>query len=371
MNPREPAVPVLPKVLPPVIALVGDEERAKERLLAQILERAGDAASVISLAAEGSERTDLELSRLLADLASRPLFGGLKVIVARDGDALWKRHGKALEATLKIAAGNLLVLLMRSLDLRLRFANELKKTGGLIKCPRPRADAAAPGGQGVLPAGSELLAAILAEARAHGLELAPRAAAELAGRTGNDLMLVAREMEKLSLYLAGKNEVTLPDVGALVPRSAAWDQFQLFQEVAVGNVRAALLRLRGMLREGTTDRGGRRVNDARGIASGLAALLHQRLRLLARFRSLRAAHCPEEEMQRVLAIKNPGQLYYLGKEVDLPLVRRASAAVHVLAEADRALKSSEPPETLLERLIVRLCALAAAGRAPARRQARS
>ncbi|MBI4879171.1 MAG: DNA polymerase III subunit delta [Planctomycetes bacterium] len=371
MTAREAAGPALPAALPPVIALVGDEERAKERLLAQILERAGREASVISLAAEGAERADLELPRLLADLASRPLFGGLKVIVARDGDALWKRHGKALEAALKIAAGNHLVLLMRSLDLRVRFANELKKSGGLIKCPRPRADAAAFDGQGALPAASELLQAVLAEARAHGLNLAPRAAAELAGRTGNDLMLVAREMEKLSLYLAGRSEVTLEHIAALVPRSAAWDQFQLFQEVAVGDTRAALLRLCGMLREGTTDRGGRRVNDARGIASGLAALLHQRIRLLARYRSLKAARCPEEEVQRRLAIRNPGQLYYLGKEVELPLVRRAHAAVRVLAEADRALKSSEPPETLLEPLIVRLCALAAQERARARRGARS
>ncbi|MFH0944913.1 MAG: DNA polymerase III subunit delta [Planctomycetota bacterium] len=346
--------PAIGKKIPVVVALVGDEERSKERLLAEILERAGqDAARISWTGEEGKPRE--ELSRLLSDLCSRPLFGGCKVIVARDGEGLLKRVGQNLIAALDAEAGNHLVLLMRSLDNRTRLARRLKKEGGLISCVRPKLDSF---GQADGAPGGDLVRALQHEARQHGLRMGGSVAVELAGRTGNDLLLAAGELEKLKLYLEDEENVTIRDVEAVVPRSAGWDQFQLFQEVATGDVRRALVRLRGMFQQGTIDRTGRRVTEPRAMAMTLLALLHNRLRLLARYRSLTAAGVQGEELRQALGIRNPGQLFYLGKEMNLPLVQRAESAVAPLAEADRSIKTGEPAATVLERLVVRLALLA-------------
>jgi DNA polymerase III delta subunit len=341
----------LPAELPAVIALVGDEERIKDRLLEEIVTRAGPDAARVSWNGEAG-KPQSELSRLLFDLASRPLFGGCKVIVVRDGEGLLKRTGQGLQAALAIAAGNHLVLLLRALDNRTRLARQLKQRGGLIACVRPKAE----GGGG--PAGSELIQAVQTEAGSLGLCLDGAVALELAGRTGNDLLLVAAELSKLKLYLEDRNTVSVADVEALVPRSAGWDQFRLFQEVAGGDLKAALTRLRGMFDQGTLDRSGRRVTEPRAMAMTLLALLHNRIRLLARYRSLCRAGVKGGELQEALGIRNPGQLYYLSKEVQLPLVREAHGAVACLAEADRAIKTSQPAATVLERLIIRLSLLA-------------
>ncbi len=348
----------LPKELPGVVALVGDEERRKERLLAELIDRAGPDASVVSWQKDAAERPESEVARLLSDHASRPLFGGTKVLVARDGDALLKRAQKSLVAAIDVASGNRMILLCRNLDQRTSFAKKLKKAGGLIVCQRPRVDTDA---GGAVPPGSELVREILADAKRHSLDLDPRAAAELAGRTGNDLLLASNELEKIAVHLGGGGKVTVAIVDALVPQSAAWDQFQLFQEVATGQAGRALKRVRGMLSRGTVDRSGRRTTDPRSISLALVALLHQRLRTLARFRVLQRQGLPKEEMQRALRIRNPGQLFYLGKEASLPLVAAAETAVEALAEADRGLKLGQPPKVLLERLVVRLARAAVRG----------
>ena len=359
------------KKAPPIVALVGDEELKKERLLAELIARAGADASVFSWEKGSSEKAESEVSRLLTDFASRPLFGGAKVIVVRDGDGLVKRAGKALAAAIKIDAGNRMVLLCRALDQRTAFPKALKKAGGLVVCARPKMQTDA---SGAVPPGSELVQEIIGDARRRGLQIDPRAAVELAGRTGNDLMLASNELEKIAVFHgragdakggdAGATRVSLEDIDELVPQSAAWDQFQLFQEVATGQVDRALRRVRGMLDRGTVDRSGRRTTDPRSIGLLLVALIHQRVKTLARFASLRASGATKEEMLSALRIRNPGQLYYLEKEASLPMIRRADECIAPIATADRALKLSRPPGIVVEAMVIELARIAQAARDP-------
>jgi len=293
------------------------------------------------------------------------------VAVVRDGDAFLKRHAKSLPGVLDLKTRNRVVVLAKRLDGRTSFARKLGKAKAVFRCERPRSDAEAQGANG------ELVRAVVAQAHARGLRLEPAAAEELAGRTGNDLMLVENELEKLTLYLsdAGSNgsrgvAVSRAAVEAVVPRSAAYDQFRLFEEVAVGNVAAAVRRVRGMLHEGTTDRRGKRTTDSRSIGALLVALLHNRLRMLARFRELTARGLDGEQLRAELGVRNPGQMFFLKKEASLPLVRQSSGAAEAaaaLAQADRGLKTSEPPRVVLESLVVRLASIAKRARSGASR----
>ena len=165
--------PKLPETTPPVLALVGDEARAKEALLQELLARAGADAAVVSWSVDPQDKPEKELSQLLTDLRSRPLFGGRRVVVVRDGDGLVKRLGNGLAAALERDAGNTLVLMLGSLDTRTKLGKALKASGGLIACARPKAavDGAA------TPASGELLDRLSSAAKAKGLTLdADRAA---------------------------------------------------------------------------------------------------------------------------------------------------------------------------------------------------
>lgn len=346
------------KRLPAVFAIVGDDEAGKQSELERLLERLGKDATVHGYVDPSGGSPEAEVAALAADLRTRSLFGGRKVVVARDGDSLVKRADKLLVALLGIDTGCHLVMLLRSLDGRLAFSKQLKEMGGLIARERPKADAFdfAPA---EAFARSEQLGAIAARAADKGLELEDSAALELAGRVGTDLLLLDAELEKLALFRGSeRRKTTRGDVAELTPRSAAWDQFKLFQEVASGDASAALERLRGMLDQGALDRSGKRVSDPASIGLGLVALLHHRLRMLALHRELTAAGAGREQLLEALDIKNPGQLFYLGREAGLPLVARAERALPLLLDADRALKRSEPAVVVLEGLVLRLARLA-------------
>ncbi len=346
--------------IPPVVAIAGDEELAKDRLFSALIARAGKDAAII----EWSDPTDApakESARLLSDLRSRPLFGGKKVIVVRDGDALVKRCSAALVAACAIDAGNHLVLRMKAIDGRTELARKLSAIGGLQKRERPEAD---PGEiEGGLAEDSPILASALAEAKSRGVTIDAAAMRELLGRTGNNLLLGANELEKLSIALAsrpGPLAITVDDVRALVPQSAAYDQFQLVRAVLNGRAAEALARIRGVLRHGTIDRRGKRVTDPATIALSLFALLTARLSLLLRHRDATARGLAGPELQKELGVKNPGQLWFLAKEAGLPVVRAGGLAVRALTDADRDLKSGRPPEQVLEALVLRLCRLGSA-----------
>jgi DNA polymerase III delta subunit len=340
-----------------VAAFVGDEELKKDELLKQVLAAAGKDASVIAFApGETGDKPNAELARLESDLRSRPLFGGRKVIVVRDGDGFVKRCGADAERLLDVPGGNALVLLARQLDGRTAFAKALQKRGVFVRCERPKAELShfdlRRGGP------SELEVALAEQARKRGIALSATAASELAARTGNDMLLAAGELEKLALYVGPGREVKPADVEELVPQSAALDQFRLFEEVATGDAAAALRRLRRIWTDGTSDRRGKRMTDVRGIAAVVIALLSRRLELLCRFRELKARGVAGPELQQALGVKNPGQMFFLEKEASLPLLARGTEALRVLALADRGLKSGVEPEIAVETAVARMAAWA-------------
>lgn len=338
---------------PAVAAFVGDEELKKDELLKQVLALAGKDASVLAFApGESGDKPNAELARLEADLRSRPLFGGRKVIVVRDGDGFVKRCGADAERLLDVRCGNVLVLIARQLDGRTAFAKAVQKRGVFVRCDRPKAELShfdlRRGGP------SELEVALAAEARKRGVALSSTAAAELAARTGNDMLLAAGELEKLALYVGPGREVSSADVEQLVPQSAALDQFRLFEEVATGDAPAALRRLRRIWTDGTSDRRGKRMTDVRGIAAVVIALLARRLELLCRYRELKVRGVAGPDLQQALGVKNPGQMFFLDKEASLPLLARGTEALRVLATADRGLKSGVEPEIAVETAVARM-----------------
>jgi DNA polymerase III delta subunit len=351
----------LPDPLPRVIALAGDDELGKDELLSKLIAAAGPEAEVATWPIDSS-RGPAEVTRIARDLATRSLFGGRKVILVRDGDALLKSGAAALPALLEPNAGNLLVLRFTKLDQRFVFGKRLKESGALFVLERPKLDHLdVDPSRGI--GASALLASIVADGEARGLTIAPDAAHELALRLGNDRLALTQELAKFETRNPDRRDVTLRDVVELTPQSASLDLFRLFQEIATGDATLAMERVAGLLERGTLDRSGRRVIEPTALLLMTIAAIHQKLALLARYRDAARGGASREEIQKAIGVKNPGQMFFLSKEVRLPIVDRVEAATIALADADRAAKSSSVPEHVLTLLVGRLASL---GRAAAR-----
>lgn len=362
------------KPQPSVIVICGDDELGKDEALAELLAREGKDADVVSWESRPGVRGDAEIVELARDLASRSLFATRRVILVKDGDGLAKRAKSALPNLLGSRAGNLLVMRCTSVDQRLAFFKRVKEEGGLVVRERPKADhldVDFTRGAGE----SALVSSIVMAARAKGMEIEIAAAHEIALRVGNDRLAIASEIEKCSLAVADRagaeaKRITRKLVESLTPQSAAYEPFRLFTEIATGDVKGALLRTHGLLERGMVDRSGKRIVDPAAICIMIVAMLHQRLSLLARHREASARGLSREEMQKELGVKNPGQMFFLQKEANLPLLAHAEFAIEVLADADRGQKSGEPAERVLPKLVARL-ALAAARDASNRRGVRA
>ncbi len=349
----------LPDPLPSIVVLAGDDEFGKDEALRKILELEGKDGDVLSHQLDLSKGGEAEIARIRRDLATRSLFGGRRMIVVRDADPLIKRAAKSLPDLLDAPPGNLLILRFSAVDQRLTFFKKVKDSGGLILCERPKADHLdLDPSRGI--GGSELLRTITEDFARASLQIEAPAALEIALRIGNDRLAVASEIAKLSLLLGSAKRVTREVIAQVTPQSAALEPFRLFQEVASGELRKALERVYGMLDRGVVDRGGKRVTDPVSIALMQIALLHQRLALLARLREAEARKLSREEIAAAIGVKNPGQIYFLSKEVSLPLVAHAEAALVALHDADRRIKIGQPAATILPQLIARLARLAKA-----------
>ncbi len=197
-------------------------------------------------------------------------------------------------------------------------------------------------------------------------KLARDAELELKNRLGDDLRLIAVELQKLANYAGEKPQITRADVEAIVAPVREEEFFALGEAVGEGDLARALQLFRDELR---------RKNNASavalpflgGIASSVRKLLYDR----ARYEALDAMGPRElayDEFQRRLFPAVEGECKAKGQKVPNPYgswlnykrARRRSRpqlrrALILCAEADAAVKHGADPELLIERLLLDVC----------------
>jgi DNA polymerase-3 subunit delta len=212
---------------------------------------------------------------------------------------------------------------------------------------------------------SELTAEAL---RPHGKKLARDAELELKQRLGDDLRLIATELEKLALYAGERALISRADVEAVVAPVREEEFFALAEAVAEGDLGRALQLFHDELR---------RKANATAVAlpflGGVAGSVRRALADHARYSALAAARGARElrydEFQRSVFPEVEAELSGKGQKVPNPYVaylgyRRARRkprahwrhALVLCAEADAALKSGADQRLLVERLLTEVCA---------------
>jgi DNA polymerase III subunit delta len=302
--------------------LYGPDE-AGSRTLAKRLERAMGSEA---------ERVDLDGATLKADparladeAASISLFGDRRHIrLSLSGDEAMP----AIEALLESdAAGNPVVII----------AGALKPTSALLK--RALADKAALAFASYPPDAGEAERIVMALGRENGLRLSPDAARRIATISASDRAVMAREVEKLGLYL---------DAAPDRPREADLDVLDL---ISAGNGDGELSRLVDAVLDGnaalaSSEMAALSEDGIEGIP--LIRAINKRVQLLVRLSAQMAdgatAQAAVASVGKALFWKEQGPVT---RQLGRWSAQRIAIVATRLLDAERAIKASGSPGTLL------------------------
>ena len=314
------------------VLLYGPDEAGSQALLARLVRAMGSTA----------ERVDLDLATLKSDparltdeAASMGLFGDRRFIVIR-----WEGREDPVDVVAALldapVAGNPVVII----------GGALKGTAGIVKLMlgHPAALACA----SYLPSQRDLEQIAAALAQEQGLRLAGDVAQRIVRMAGGDRSLMAREIEKLALYLdAAPERPTEADPLALDAVSAAsgeTDQRDLVRAVLMGQPDKAAHELARLKGEGLP-------------AIPLLRAVHRRMQLLARLHAQSAAGKSVEQLVSALPMWE--------KDGALPQLNRWNAQGVAtlnsrLLEAERAIKTPSSAGDIVGEVMLVAAARAAA-----------
>jgi DNA polymerase III subunit delta len=169
---------------------------------------------------------DNDPGRLLIELQTMPMFGGSKIVRATAGRRITAVtlqsliEGDSLAASLIVEAGNL-----RPND-SLRALFEKSARAAAVACYADEVH--------------DLETLIRDTLKAHGLAIGPEAREVLLARVGADRALSRGEIEKLALYAAGKSEVDVVDVEAIVGDASELTVDRILGAAASGDGKRAI-----------------------------------------------------------------------------------------------------------------------------------
>jgi len=217
----------------PSTALVyGEEELGVEEASLAI------ARAVLETGAVQTTRTgsEFDLDRFTEELSQRSLFAERRLFLL---EGITSSADVMLQLLEKADEDPDLFLLVRhkgGVDKRLRWYKRAASKGAIFRFDAVKE--------------REMPERIRERARLLGLEMSIEAAQALASRVGTDLITARNELEKLSLFAAGKKKIDLSDVEEVVGRSRDTIFYEITEGIARRDRARALADLKDLLRQG-------------------------------------------------------------------------------------------------------------------------
>ncbi len=312
-----------------VYVLVGTE-----RLL---IERAVDAVrkSVDSMGAPGFnielfDGKGLDAARVISAARTLPMMADKRLVLLRHADEMTPSELKNLVPYLEDPSDSCCaVLTADKLDGRSPFAKTAKKKGYLIEVKPLR--------------GAVLRDFVRAEATSREHSIAPQAIEAVLDAVGDDLAAIDDALERLSLFVGAGQRIDVDAVMTCVTRIRVESIWSLVDAIGLKDRRKGIAAAQSLL-------------DNREPPLRLLAMVARQLRIVARMReALSEGLRPQEAAKRAGA--PPFKAGDLTESARRFTAESLGKAFTLLAETDRALKSSRrPPDVILQEAVLGLCA---------------
>lgn len=319
-----------------VLVVFGDEAFFKRQTLRYIRERvlAGEDAELSLRTFNGP---DAELSDVLAELATRAMFGGgQRLVIVENADPFITTHRSDLENYVcKPASHGTLVLEAGTFPSNTNLFKLVAERGLVVECRTP--------------SGTPLKRWLQGWAKqAHACDLADSAAEMLVECIGPELGLLDQELAKLALLAGETRKVTAELVSANVGGSRLRQVWDMLDATLEGRSADALGQLDRLVAAGEQP------------VALLAAVASNLRKLAAATRIILTAELAGQRIMPRDALVQAGVKGFVLEKTERHLRRlgrhRGRQLYAWLLQADLALKgaSALPPQTILERLVVRL-----------------
>lgn len=317
------------KPIPGIVLLGADpylRDQCRNALLEKFIPEGARDWAVFRISATGSG-----LQELLQRAQMAPMLSPLQVLILQDTEALERGGDDALERTADALAAyledpapfSIVVFEAEQLDRRKKPFKTLAAGALIVE----------------LSADVDPTALALHMARELGASISQDAAAELADAVDGEPAKIRLELEKLLLYVAGR-QITPADVDTLVVSAKKYTVWRLADAFAARDRRASMELLDSLLREGQQP-------------AGIVGALSWMYRKLVEARELPAGTNPYSAA-RDLGMRPEAAAIALQQARKIPR-EQLLAGIAILAEADSALKSGAPnPRATLEFVLARL-----------------
>jgi len=176
-----------------------------------------------------------------------------------------------------------------------------------------------------------------------GAKMSPGAMRLLTEYVGDDLYMLAAEIEKLCLYVQGKR-IEEEDVQSLTTQARQANIFAMIDAFAEKRASIAMRLLHRLLNEGTAP-------------THILAMLTRQLRLMVQAKELDSRHTPEADLRKQLGLSQYYPVRRLLQQSALYPLPRLQAIYRKLLDTDMAIKTGKWKEQMaLDMLIAEVCA---------------
>ncbi|MDR4496597.1 MAG: DNA polymerase III subunit delta [Candidatus Scalindua sp.] len=250
---------------------------------------------------------------------------------------------------------NCLVLNVLSLDKRKKIVKALNGNKGvLIECNKLY-DSPAPWEKEKAEYDSELTKWIVMHAEGYGKKMDMKTAFSLLEKTGNDLAIIDKQIEILSIYVGGRKQITEDDIQKVLGVSQREKIYHLLDAIGGKDFVSAMRMVKVMFDTGIENERKNIIYDEKVIAIAIISSLHKRMRdLWKSVRIINKGGSDEEIMEntsqkRIFIDKIRRQAQNFNEE-EMPDKWR------FMLEADLLCKTSNlSPVIIIEQLTAKLC----------------
>jgi DNA polymerase III subunit delta len=312
-----------------VYTLFGPETYLRDAASSKITERVLEGVALREFNDSDYSLVNTDIEKVIASASELPAMAQRRVVRLRDfGKIKEQDEASLIRYITRPVESTVLILISDDLDKRKRLTKVLlDKTTAVEFLPLNE---------------KELLAWVKARIKALNLRADDRCLSYLIGLTGNNLLILSVEIEKLASASLPDNTLTMELVDLLTPFSREMSNFELTDHL-ISNDRPAALRTLYRLLDG----------GAEPVA--LLGLIGSSYRRMALAKALMVKGAPPNEVFRVVGLP------YSKREEFLATARRSSSsmfskAIERIAATDLAIKTSQgTPRLQLELLVLELC----------------
>lgn len=315
--------------LDPVYVLVGPERLLIERAV-DAVRKAVDSMGAPGFNVELFDGKGLDAAPVISAARTLPMMADMRLVLVRHVDAMTPTEQTNLAEYLDDPCDTTcFVLTAAKLDGRAKLAKTAKKKGYLVEAKAFR--------------GRELREFIRAEATAREHNIAPQAIEALLDAVGDDLAAIDDAIERLSLFVGAGQRIDAEAVMMCVTRIRVESIWSLVDAIGLKDRRKGITAAQSLL-------------DDREPPLRLLAMVARQLRIVARMReALSEGLRPQEAAKRAGA--PPFKAADLTESARRFTADSLGQAFALIAETDRALKSSKrPSDVILQDAVLALCA---------------